>query len=96
VLAGVQEVHPEIMLSSINNSMAPLKAVLGEMVEYFPQQPSENQCSGKACCVSELYIKQNRLFLSLLRLYNMASGQNGGDIIMKSFIRRVEQSMPSL
>ncbi|KAJ5428336.1 hypothetical protein N7445_009790 [Penicillium cf. griseofulvum] len=96
VLSGVQEVHPEIMLSSIKSSMAPLRDVLGEVVEYFPRQPSESQCSGKAWCVFDLYIKQNRLFLSLLRLYNMASARTGGDIIMKSFVRRVEQSMPSL
>lgn len=96
VLAGVQEVHPEIMLSSVNSSMVPLREVLGEMVEYFPRQPSESQCSGRAWCASELYTKQNRLFLSLLELYNRASAQNGSDIIMKSFMRRVEQSMPSL
>lgn len=96
VLAGVQEAHAEIMLSSLNNSMLPLSEVLGEVVEYFPQQPSESQCSGRAWCASELSAKQNKLFLSLLRLYNRASAQNGNDIIMKSFMGRVEQSMPSL
>ncbi|KGO75270.1 hypothetical protein PITC_001340 [Penicillium italicum] len=96
VLAGVQEVHPEIMLSSVNNSMFPLREVLGEMVEYFPRQSSESQCSGRASCASELHTSQNRLFLSLLGLYSRASAQNGSDIILKSFIRRVEQSMPSL
>ncbi|CAG8898917.1 unnamed protein product [Penicillium egyptiacum] len=96
VLAGVQEVHPEVMLSSVDNSMVPLREVLGEMVEHFPRKPSESQCSGRAWCASELYTKQNRLFLSLLGLYNTATAQNGSDIIMKSFMRRVEQSMPSL
>ncbi|CAI7578204.1 unnamed protein product [Penicillium glandicola] len=96
VLAGVQEVHREIMLSIVNNSMATLREVLGEMVEYFPQQPSESQCSGRAWCVSEVYTEKNGLFISLLGLYNMASAQNGSDIIMKSFMGRVEQSMPSL
>ncbi|KAL2706106.1 hypothetical protein AAEP93_001356 [Penicillium crustosum] len=96
VLAGMQEVHAEIMLSSLNNSMLPLREVLGEVVEYFPRQPSESQCSGRAWCASELSTKQNGLFLSLLRLYNRASARNGSDIIMKSFMGRVEQSMPSL
>ncbi|CAG7964363.1 unnamed protein product [Penicillium nalgiovense] len=96
VLAGVQEVHPEIMLSSVNNSMVPLKEVLGDMVEHFPRQPSESQCSDREWCASELYTKKNRLFLSLLGLYNMATAQNGSGIIMKSFMRRVEQSMPSI
>ncbi|CAI7625521.1 unnamed protein product [Penicillium discolor] len=96
VLAGVQEVHTEIMLSNLNNSMLPLRELLGEVVEYFPRQPSESQCSGRAWCASELSTKQNKLFLSLLRLYSRASAQNGSDIIMKSFMGRVEQSMPSL
>lgn len=96
VLAGVQEVHADILLSSLNNSMLPLREVLGEVVEYFPRQSSESQCSGRAWCASELSTKQNKLFLSLLRLYNRASAQNGSDIIMKSFMGRVEQSMPSL
>ncbi|KAF4771708.1 hypothetical protein HAV15_004556 [Penicillium sp. str.  len=96
VLAGVQEVHAEIMLSNLNNSMLPLRELLGEVVEYFPRQPSESQCSGRAWCASELSTKQNKLFLSLLRLYSRASAQNGSDIIMKSFMGRVEQSMPSL
>ncbi|KAJ5372625.1 hypothetical protein N7517_004631 [Penicillium concentricum] len=96
VLAGVQRVHPELIFSNVNNSMAPLREALGEMVEYFPRQPSESQCSGGAWCGSELYTKQNKLFLSLLKLYNMVSAQNGSDILMKSFMGRVEQSMPSL
>ncbi|KAJ5510323.1 hypothetical protein N7453_002426 [Penicillium expansum] len=95
VLAGMQKVHPEIMLSSVKNTLVSLREVLGEMVENFPQQPSESQCSGRAWCTSELYTKQNSLFLSLLELYNRALAQSGGDIIMKSFMRRVEQSMPS-
>ncbi|KAK4865430.1 hypothetical protein LT330_009541 [Penicillium expansum] len=96
VLAGMQEVHPEIMLSSVKNTLVSLREVLGEMVEYFPQQPSESQCSGRAWCTSELYTKQNSLFLSLLEIYNRALAQSGSDIIMKSFMRRVEQSMLSL
>ncbi|KAJ5800931.1 uncharacterized protein N7518_002999 [Penicillium psychrosexuale] len=96
VLAGVQEVHADIMLSNVKHSMVPMREVLGEMVEYFPRQPSESQCSGRAWRTSELYTKQNRLFLSLLGLYNVASAQCGSDIIVQTFIRRVEQSMPSL
>ncbi|KAJ5154576.1 uncharacterized protein N7500_010015 [Penicillium coprophilum] len=96
ILAGVQEVHPEIMLSSVNNSMAPLRKVLGEMMEYFPQQPSESQCGGGSWCGSELYTKQNKLFLSLLKLYNVVSEQKRGDIIMKCFMGRVEQLMPRI
>ncbi|EKV18968.1 Chromosome segregation ATPase-like protein [Penicillium digitatum] len=96
LLAGVQDVHSEIMFSSVTNSMAPLREVLGEMVEHFPRQSSESQCSGQAWCASERYTTQNRLFLSLLGLYNRASTQNGSDITMKSFLRRVEQSMTSL
>jgi myosin heavy subunit len=96
VLAGVQDVHPEILLSCAKNSMVPLREVLGELVEHFPRRPSESQCSDRAWCASKLYTKQNRLFLSLLGLYNMATAQSGSDLIMKSFMRRVEQSMPSL
>ncbi|KAJ5520103.1 hypothetical protein N7463_000556 [Penicillium fimorum] len=94
VLVGVQEVYPEPLFSNVNNSMAPLREALGEMVEVFPRMPSESQCDGGTWCGSELYIKQNKLFLSLLKLYK-ASAQNGTDMIMKSFIGQVEQSMPS-
>ncbi|KAJ5816383.1 hypothetical protein N7447_008616 [Penicillium robsamsonii] len=95
VLAGVQKVHPELLFSNVNNSMARLREALGEMVEYFPRLPSESQCGGAAWCGSELYTNQNKLFLSLLKLYK-ASAQNETDIVMESFVGRVEQSIPSL
>lgn len=67
------------------------------MIEYLPRQPSESQCNDRALCASQLCKNQNKLFLSLLGLYNRASlAQKGDDLIMESFMGKMEQSMLSV
>ncbi|KAJ5780471.1 hypothetical protein N7457_005631 [Penicillium paradoxum] len=94
ILDGLQESHPQTILTSANNTIATLREVLGEVVGHFPRQASESQCNDQVLCSSQLYTMQNKLFLSLLGLYNrVSSAQNGDDLIMRSFMERVEQSM---
>lgn len=94
ILAGLQE-DSEKTRFNFSSSVGSLGHVIGEMIEYFPRKPSESQCHGTNVCTSQLCIMQNQLFLMLLNLYNTIS-QIGGDVIITSFVKRVEQSLPSM
>ncbi|CAG8373434.1 unnamed protein product [Penicillium salamii] len=97
ILTGLQELDPDMLSFNLNSSMNSLRQVVGETVEHFPRQPNEDQCKGLAVCGFQLCIMQNQLFLSLLGLYNAVSTtQTGGDVIMKSFMAKVERSLPDL
>lgn len=97
ILAGLRELDLEATGLNLNNSINPLRQVVGETIGHFPRTPSESQCSDSAICTSQLCMMQNRLFLSLMGLYNTFSlKQNGGDIMMESFLARVEDSLPDV
>ncbi|CAG8107382.1 unnamed protein product, partial [Penicillium salamii] len=97
ILTGLQELDPETLSFNLNSSMKSLGQVVGETVEHFPRQPNEDQCKELAVCSSQLCIMQNQLFLSLLGLYNaISTTKAGGDFIIKSFMAKVEQSLPDL
>jgi regulator of replication initiation timing len=97
ILTGLQEVDFETTRFNFSSSMGALGQVVGETIEQFPQQPNETQCSESIVCTSQLCIMQNQLSLSLLNLYNaVSSAQTGGNVIMGSFIKRVEQSLPNM
>ncbi|KAJ6087323.1 hypothetical protein N7467_006237 [Penicillium canescens] len=96
VLVGVQEVDPELMLSNISSSLAAFKQGLVEMLESFPRRPSKDKCSESSVCLSQQCTMQNKLFLSLFKLYNsVSSAQNGGDTLMQPIIGYVEKSLPN-
>lgn len=97
ILTGLQELDPETLSFNLNSSMKSLGQVVGEAVEHFPRQPNEDQCKELAVCSSQVCIMQNQLLLSLLGLYNaISTTKAGGDVIMKSFMAKVEQSLPDL
>jgi hypothetical protein len=96
MLAGVQEVDPELMLSNISSAMAAFKQGLVEMLESFPRRPSKDNCSESSVCLSQQCTMQNKLFLSYFKLFNsVSSAHNGGDTLMQSFVGYVEKSLPS-
>ncbi|KAJ5357534.1 hypothetical protein N7541_004692 [Penicillium brevicompactum] len=97
VLAGLRELDLEATGFNLNSSINPLRQAVGETIEHFPRTPSESQCSNSAICTSQLCMMQNRLFLSLMALYNTFSlKKNGGDIMMESFLFKVEDSLPDV
>ncbi|CAG8291933.1 unnamed protein product [Penicillium olsonii] len=96
ILTGLQELDPETLNFNLSSSMSSIRQVVGEAVESFPRKPNEDQCKELAMCNSQLCIMQNQLFLSLLGLYNTSSTQFTGDIIMKTFMARVVQSLPDI
>ena len=96
VLVGIQEVDPELMLSNISSSLAAFKQGLVEMLESFPRRPSKDNCSESSVCMSHQCTMQNKLFLSLFKLYNsVSSAQDGGDTLMQPIVGYVEKSLPS-
>ena len=96
ILTGLEQVDSEMSRFNFSRSISALSQAVGETVEHFPRQPSESQCNESIVCTSQLCMMQNQLFLSLLNLYNTVSlAQTGNDVVMRSFIKRVEQSFPS-
>jgi hypothetical protein len=84
------------MSSNISNSIAALKEDLVGMLESFPRMPSKDNCHELGVCLTQQCAMQDKLFISLFKLYNSVSSvQDGGNILMQSVIGYVERSLPS-